>query len=597
MAANPSSTIIGATVGKHRIVRLVGGGEVSRVFACRGTDAPGDKMVAVKGLRSRAQNVADRLLQEAATVARIESPHVVQVFEVSVYKNMPTIVMELVEGESLAALLEKGPLTTADALELARSICLGLHAAWTHGVAHGDLRPNNVLLPEEDVRQAKVGDFLLAAPIAGYEGAKGSPAYLAPELLQGASPDVQSDLYALGCLLFECISGETPFTGDPAAILSAQASKRAPSLKTRVPGPAGLIDLVDRLLDKDRGRRIKTHAEALTAIARILRGSVVQSLGAAHAPELEPEMIDELPARTTTVAPAAPTPPQRTAAPRPPPPPTPAPPLAPSKPVLAPAPSKPVIAPAPSKPAISLPHKSAAPRPPSTSIAELEIDPRAARDFAAVHDEGVEMTRVADASSLLAQTLELSTGRKGGARPPSKPGVSLADLEEDPRAAAAFAAIHDEGVEMTRVADAAMLSGAARPPAKPAPRAPPRDDLEDLEIDPHDAAAFDAIHDEGVEMTRVADVASLAAAAPRARQPAAVDMLTKMLDDGTPKRAAPGKRSAADIRGATVTPSPPQAGEDDEKTRVASDLVGGKPHSADEVGLLDEPLPPRRPRR
>src|SRR3990167_1853895 len=99
MAANAASTVVGVTIGKHRIVRLVGGGGASRVFACRDNDLQSDRLVAVKVLRSRASAVADRLLQASAAVIGVASPHVVQVFDVSVHKNMPTIVMELVEGE------------------------------------------------------------------------------------------------------------------------------------------------------------------------------------------------------------------------------------------------------------------------------------------------------------------------------------------------------------------------------------------------------------------------------------------------------------------------------------------------------------------
>lgn len=510
MAAARSSTVVGATIGKHRIVRLIGGGEASRVFACRDNDLQSERLVAVKMLRSRASSVADRLTQQSATVTQIVSPHVVQVFDVAVYKNMPTIVMELVEGESLAALLEQGPLPGADVLEVARSICLGLHAAWALGVAHGDLRPKNVLLPEEDVRQAKVGDFLLAAPIEGNEAIRGAAAYLAPELLHGAGPDVQSDLYALGCLLFECVAGETPFTGTSAVILKAQAGKTAPSLATRVRGPRGLVDLVDRLIEKDRGKRFKTHTEVLTAIARILRSATVHELAQQQAPELDPDVVDEL---------------------------------------------------------------DVAPKP---------------------------------AASPTARASAVATSPRPAPRPPAQPAVSLDELEVDPRAAAAFAGVHDEGVEMTRVADASMLlRGAARPP--PAPARPTRKaEIEELEIDPHAAEAFEGVHDEGIEMTRVASVPTpLEAMPPRPKQPAALDMLTKLLDDRGAAAArgpspAPQKKSAADIRGAPArVPQPasgPAASELDEKTRVTGGIAA-KYTSAEEDDLVDEPLPPRKPRR
>ncbi|MBI1946285.1 MAG: protein kinase [Deltaproteobacteria bacterium] len=523
MATVRSTTVVGATIGKHRIVRLIGGGEVSRVFACRDNDPLSDRMVAVKVLRSRASAVADRLLQEAAAVTKIASPHVVQLFDVSIHKNMPTIVMELVDGRSLAGLLEQGPLSAVDTLEVARSICLGLHAAWAMGVAHGDLRPSNVLLPEDDVRQAKVGDFLLAAPMADHAGVRGAASYLAPELLHGAAPDVQSDLYALGCLLFECAAGETPFTGNPEAVLKAHATKTAPSLGTRIQGPRGLVDLVDRLIDKDRGKRFKNHAEVLTSIARALRGTAAHASAQDRAQELDSDLVDEIEVETAPVSASAPKP--------------------------AAAPPKAVTPPkAATPPKNQLPTSPGPPRrPPPPSLADLEIDPNAARDFAAVHDEGVEMTRVADASMLL----------RGAGAP-------------------------------------------VKAPTRPAPG------IDELEIDPDAERAFDGVHDEGVEMTRVATMPTpLAAVPPRPKQPAALDMLTKMLDDGGVKSARPtsapaAKRSAADIRGAPARaherPPHAQPDEHDDKTQVAG-AVAATPTSAEEADLIDEPLPPRAPRR
>src|SRR6185437_16141610 len=121
--------------------------------------------------------------------------------------------------------------------------CLGLQAGWAQGIAHGDVRPQNVLLPNGDPKQAKVGDFLLAPPIEGTENVRGSPAYVAPELLVGTPPDPLSDLYSVGCLLYECITGKTTFTGSPSSILHAQVNTPPPSLAATVPGPQGLVDL------------------------------------------------------------------------------------------------------------------------------------------------------------------------------------------------------------------------------------------------------------------------------------------------------------------------------------------------------------------
>jgi serine/threonine-protein kinase len=290
MADARQSTVLGSTIGKHRIVRLVGGGVVGRVFACVPFDFAEPTTVAVKVLRTKFASYGDRLMRDRMALEKIQSPHVVAVQDVAVYSNVPYIVMELVEGGSLAELLQKGPLRSADALALARAVCLGLQAAWAQGIAHGDVRPQNVLLPNGDPNQAKVGDFLLAPPVEGTEDVRGSPAYLAPELLVGTPPDPLSDLYAVGSLLYECITGKTPFTGSAAAILHAQVNTPPPSLAATVPGPQGLVDLVDRLLEKDRSKRVKTYAECLDGIDRALKGMAMPAPKKPQVPELDVDM-------------------------------------------------------------------------------------------------------------------------------------------------------------------------------------------------------------------------------------------------------------------------------------------------------------------
>src|SRR5581483_8817392 len=226
-----SSTVLGSTIGKHRIVKLVGGGVVGRVFACIPMDtADPARIVAVKVMRTKFAALGERLMRERNMFDKIRAPNVIETYDVAVYSNVPYVVMELVEGESLAERLQKGPLKSADALAVARSIVLGLQAAWAHGLAHGDLRPQNVLLPHGDFTKAKVGDFLLAQPVEGTESVRGSPAYLAPEILVGTPPDPLSDLYAVGCTLYECLVGKPPFTGSPTAILHAQVNTPPPSL-------------------------------------------------------------------------------------------------------------------------------------------------------------------------------------------------------------------------------------------------------------------------------------------------------------------------------------------------------------------------------
>lgn len=287
-----SGTTLGTSIGRYRISRHIGSGALGRVFECRDTD---ENRVAVKVLRSNRRAVGARLLRDRLVVQQIHSPHVVQIFDVATFHNTPYIVMEFVEGESLAALLHKGRLRTVDALTLARTVALGLQAAWVHGVAHGDLRPANILIPPAGVEEAKLCDFTLAPPVEGTESLHGTPAYMAPELLVDAPADALTDLYALGCLLFEVLTGKPPFSGAPAAVLQGQLSSTPPSLAAVMPGcPQGLVDLVDRLLDKDRARRMKTHAECVAAVDRALQGLSLPPPPKPQLPELELDVGDDL---------------------------------------------------------------------------------------------------------------------------------------------------------------------------------------------------------------------------------------------------------------------------------------------------------------
>jgi prepilin-type processing-associated H-X9-DG protein len=210
-------------------------------------------------------------------------------------------VMELVEGESLADRLAKGPLRTVDALGTAREIAEGLMAAWAHGVAHGDLRPKNVLLADGHV---KLTDFMLAPPVEGTESVRGTPQYMAPELLVGTPPDALSDIYALGCTLFEILVGRPVYKGSTGTVLHMQAHEPPPSLEKELPGaPQFLVDLLARFLEKDRAKRLKTYTEVLAAIDRALQGASLPAMQKPQIPDLDIDMDiegdDDLPDEKT----------------------------------------------------------------------------------------------------------------------------------------------------------------------------------------------------------------------------------------------------------------------------------------------------------
>ncbi len=172
-----------------------------------------DRIVAVKylsdALAERPDFVA-RFLQEARLMARLQHPRIVAVYDVGEDEGLPYIVMEYVPGPSLAAVL---PLTPARAIDIGVGVCEALAFAHANGVVHRDIKPENILL--DDTGAVKVADFgiarLLDVPGATATGALiGTPAYLSPEAMAGARPDPRMDLYAVGAVLYQCVSGALP---------------------------------------------------------------------------------------------------------------------------------------------------------------------------------------------------------------------------------------------------------------------------------------------------------------------------------------------------------------------------------------------------
>jgi serine/threonine protein kinase len=257
------STGIGSSIAGFRVARLIGSGALGRVFEVY---SPKDERLAIKLLRSKYRALGERLLTQARQLMQVDAPHVVRVHDAAVFSGAPYVVMDIVDGDDLRTRLKGGPLRSAEALAIAREAALGLQALWAHGLAHGDVRPSNLLLGAHGVQ---VVDALLAPPVAGTDGVRGAPEYLAPECMLGTPPDALTDIYALGCTLFEMLAGERPYSGTPAEVLHAHATAPLPSLATA----PSTLDLVTRMLAKDRSLRAKTWSEVIDGIDRALAGA------------------------------------------------------------------------------------------------------------------------------------------------------------------------------------------------------------------------------------------------------------------------------------------------------------------------------------
>ena len=199
---------------RYRMVTRLGRGGMGDVW--RADDLMLETPVALKLIRSTSQAGRERLLQEVRLARRVTHPAVVRVFDVGEADDEVFFSMELVEGQDLASLLQHaGRLAPGRVVEIARQLCAGLHAAHTEGVLHRDLKPANVLVDHHG--RVRITDFGIAVP-TGASGAyaAGTPMYMAPEQrTPGAGLSPQTDLYALGVVLYELVTGQHPTRVSP----------------------------------------------------------------------------------------------------------------------------------------------------------------------------------------------------------------------------------------------------------------------------------------------------------------------------------------------------------------------------------------------
>lgn len=252
-------------LGRYQVLEVLGSGGMGTVF--RGYDPKLQREVALKTVRLQASSgtgptgdLASNLLREAVTVARFSHPNIVSVFDVHDAPGAAFIAMELVDGVSLEVLLRRSaPLPATAVVPLVAAVARGLAAAHAHGILHHDVKPANVLLGRGGA--VKVTDFgisqLLSSVTAGGEFVFGSPGYLPPEALRGEGYGPSADLFALGVVAYECLTGRRPFTGRNVTAIVRRTLEEAPtSLRFHVPSiPPEVEALVLSLLAKDTSRR------------------------------------------------------------------------------------------------------------------------------------------------------------------------------------------------------------------------------------------------------------------------------------------------------------------------------------------------------
>lgn len=275
-----SDIAIGTIVGGYEILEEIGQGGMATVYRARQLSM--QRAVAIKILPRqflRQATSLDRFQQEAKIVARLEHRAIVPVHDYGEHDGLPYIVMRCMDGGSVDELLVHGAISPQRALEILRQIAPALDYAHQQGVLHRDLKPSNILLDTNG--DAYLTDFGIArivgdnAPSLTTTGVVGTPSYMSPEQAQGHPLDARSDVYALGVVLFEMLTGVRPFEGEtPYSVAVKHVTEAPPSACALNPRlPRAVEQVLYKALEKNRDLRYATAGELTEALAAALKAT------------------------------------------------------------------------------------------------------------------------------------------------------------------------------------------------------------------------------------------------------------------------------------------------------------------------------------
>src|SRR5262249_34419995 len=284
------SVDVGTRLGSLEITGLLGKGGMGEVYRARDTKLK--REVAIKILPdefSRDPARVSRFQREAEVLASLNHPNIAAIYDVQEADLARFLVLELVEGETLAERIRRGAIPVEDALDIAKHICEALEAAHEKGVVHRDLKPSNIKLTRDG--KVKVLDFGLAKAFqedhqptlsnsptltgASVPGViLGTAAYMSPEQAKGKGVDRSSDIWAFGCVLYEMLTGHATFQGETIGEILGEVFKAEPEWRRLPPNtPEAIRRLLRRCLQKDRTGRLKSADAARIEIEEALAGS------------------------------------------------------------------------------------------------------------------------------------------------------------------------------------------------------------------------------------------------------------------------------------------------------------------------------------
>src|SRR6478735_9999983 len=290
------TTPAGPTVfnDRYELHRKLAQGGMANVYLAR--DLLLDRPVAVKVLfpeHARDEAFVERFRREATAAANLNHPNIVAIYDWGQQYGTYYIVMEYVEGRPLSEIIRtEGPLHPNRSAEITADVAAALAFAHRNGVVHRDVKPGNILITASG--QVKVADFGIAQASSNSDASlnltqagavMGTATYFSPEQAQGHHVDPRSDLYSLGCVLYEMLTSRPPFTGDsPVAIAYKHVQEQPPPPSTVNPSVPVALEAIDmRLLQKDPAQRYPSAEDLRADLRRFLEGHPVSALGAAAA--------------------------------------------------------------------------------------------------------------------------------------------------------------------------------------------------------------------------------------------------------------------------------------------------------------------------
>ena len=277
---------------RYEVVGRLGAGAFGSV--CKAIDTFLNRPVAIKSIRldmtldgEQRKTLNRRFLREAQVAAQLHHPNIVTIYDIMFSSDTGFLVMEYIEGRTLQALLRKQRLSVGQAVDIALQVSAALQYAHEHKVVHRDVKPGNILMTSAG--EARITDFGIAKSDGATHmtqsgGLVGTPDYMSPEQAKGEDVDARSDLFSLGCVLYECVVGEKPFKGRnlTGVLLSIVNTNPLESEAWRCGGfPHALGDVLSRLLEKDPGGRYPSALE----VSEALHGIPVD----VNEPRVEPE--------------------------------------------------------------------------------------------------------------------------------------------------------------------------------------------------------------------------------------------------------------------------------------------------------------------